>query len=263
MKANKVIKVFKIGGKIVKEYGPQIMAAAGTVCFVASIIFAVKEAPEAKEILDEKLESDPDMNAVEKAATMASNMKKTIIFGSAGVIFTTAGWAKIVGKLGAGATAIAVAKEETADLIQASKEVVGEEKTKEILDRKTIIASRPKQGDYSDERYDVIHPFIFDTGEVIWMSWKEFDRRLEQAMNELVENRTLSMAKFMIIMGSKHPPRLSIAWEIPIGFDITTALNYAKDALAIEESECAYNSDVNGYRVQFKHPDEMIYDVEY
>ena len=261
MKKNGIGKLLKIGVKIVKDYGPQIMAAAGTACFIASIIFAVEEAPKAKKVLDEKLEADEDMTKFEQAACMAGNMKKTIIAGTAGTALTAASWVGVLGKLTvAGGTAVA-AKQELGDYIQASKEVVGEDKTADIISRKESLSKRPEKGEYSERRYEEIHPFVFDSGEVVWMTWNEYDRRQEQAVVELVENRILSMNKYMHIMGSRRSFRLGLGWSIPeCGMTTNALMDWARDTLKQEETQFTYSSGVIGYYMEFKEPDEIIHD---
>ena len=262
MKKKGIGKLLKIGTKIVKDYGPQIMAAAGTACFIASIIFAVDEAPKAKEILDEKMEADEDMSKPEQIACMASNMKKTIIAGTAGAALTAASWVGVLGKLAVtGGTAIA-AKQELGDYIQASKEVVGEDTTADIISRKESLSKRrPQKGEYSERRYEEVHPFVFDSGEVIWMSWNEFDQRQERAVCELVENRILSMSKYMEIMGSRRKFKLGLGWEIPeCGMTTDALMDWARDVLEQEETQFTYSSGVIGYVMEFKERDEILHD---
>lgn len=264
MKKKNIGKLLKIGAKFVKDCGPQIMAAAGTACFIASIIFAVEEAPKAKKVLEEKMEADEEMTKPEQIACMASNMKKTLIAGTAGTALTAASWVGVLGKLTVVGGSAVAAKQELGDYIQASKEVVGEDKTANIISRKESLSERrPQKGEYSEARYDTVHPFVFPTGDVVWMTWNEYDQRQEQAVIEFVENRLLSMNKYMEIMGARRRFQLGLGWEIPdCGMPVDRLMIWARDTLKQRETKFTYSSGVEGYSMEFVESDEIIYDPQ-
>ena len=183
MKGNLVKTLTKIFGKSKKtiiDHAPQIMAVAGAACFVGATVCAIKETPKAMEKLEEKKALDPEMSTLQKAAVLVPEYKKTLIFTGVGIGFTFGAW-KIEATRMAEITAIAsAALKDNERLVAAAKEVVGEEKTKEIETKaEEMKASDYELGEVSNATPDDIpYPFLFDNGTVTWLTWGKFKNHL-------------------------------------------------------------------------------------
>lgn len=132
--------VARVSKKTIVKYAPQLMAVAGAGCFIGATYCAIKETPEATRRLEEKQKLDENMSALEKVAVGGPAYKKTACLTVAGLVFTAGAWKiesdKMAEMVGIAATAISHSRV----VDDVTKEVVGEEKAKEIKDK--VNASR-------------------------------------------------------------------------------------------------------------------------
>ncbi len=206
--------VVKAGVKVVDKYGPQIMAVLSTGCFIGSIIFAVKESPKAREALEEKEEAGQELNILEKSATVVSNMPMTFGLAGAGLGLQIASWFKESARVAAMTGLIATKAKDNETLIEAAKQVVGPEKTTEILEKKEEIKLEEDKQELRDNFLNwQYYPFLFPTGDTIWMTWRQFDERHRDNIKELATNSNLSLYDYMSNMKSSNPPLLDLGWS--------------------------------------------------
>lgn len=199
-------KVFNRSKDTIIKHAPQIMAVTGAACFVGATVCAIKETPKAMEKLEEKKALDPDMTVLQKGAVLVPEYKKTLIFTGVGIGLTFGAW-KIEATRMAEITAIAsAALKDNERLVAAAKEVVGEEKAKEIVDKKEEFTAQDCQVDYngacpSDQ---VVYPFVFPGGREIFMTWAQFKSRLEYNIRCLATNHNLSEYEYFSEMGLRY-----------------------------------------------------------
>lgn len=205
------VKVFKTISKyLVKskdtiiKHGPQIMAVAGVGCFIGATYCAIKETPNAMAKLDEKKALDKDMTTLQKIAVVGPEYKKTVACTAAGIMFTGLSWRfeyKYVGTLLA---AISTAEKKSDALVEASKQVVGEEKTGEILSRKEELLA----DNYEVESWKAIpsdqvpYVFKFPGGVKFWSTWAKFKDGMEYNRRCLMTNKSLSLYEALIELGA-------------------------------------------------------------
>lgn len=264
MNFKNIAKTAKACLKLAKKYGPQLMALGSAACYITAIIFAVKEAPEAMEALDERESENEDMNIIEKGATLMSNMKKTVIFATAGTGLSIATCFGITGQAATLGAGIAAAKGETADIVQASREVVGQEKTEEILERKKQYAQARQMIDPVNGVYDTMHPYIFSIGFTVWMTPAQYFNRLETAKEKLSENQLLSANEFASIMGYKWPIDLNVGWSYdPFHPFSGNIMGWADEMLSVDEEVVNYGDHITGYAVSFRNKPREYTSVEF
>lgn len=272
MKLKTVLKtigtfVSKSKTQIVK-HGPQIMAVAGAGCFIAGTYCAIKETPKAMAKLEAKKKLDPNMGKLQTVAVVAPEYKKTLACTAAGITFTGLAWhleAKHVATLTA---ALSGALKEKDQLIEASKKVVGEEKTGEIMAKKEEIAASEKEAILSGNTpTDLIpYPFAFPNGTVIWMSMRQFKTRWAACVDELLENGVLSEYDYFKHMKPMYVPILQdTGWSKTAHFghlwdtDAVKYHDWAEETLAYDlccvEME---NTDQPGYEVVWKCDPEKL-----
>ena len=212
MKFKNVSKIISAVGKGIDEYGPQIMAVGSAVCFVAGVIFAAKESPAAFEALEEKLEDNPDMNIVEKGATVISRMPKTVVATLSGLAMHIFAWKKILGKVATLTGALALAKQDNSTLIEAAKEVVGPDKAKEIVKTKDQMTQYEKNGTWSPnsvESAEVMYPYEWDGfGIAEWMTPATYEMRDRENIAQLADNEELPIYDYFFNFGVANPPTL-------------------------------------------------------
>lgn len=207
MNFNKIIKsagkVFKTTKGTIVKHLPQIMAVAGAGCFIAATVCAVKETPKAMEKLEEKKAIDPDMTTLQKAAVIVPEYKKTIGMTLLGTGFTAGAWHLVNGRMTALSTMLAAAVKDKETLIEASKEVVGEEKTGEVLAKQEEIKEADaKMGPVSGLTPDDIpYPFLFPNGTKIWMTWRDFKMHNEEAAELAAQNKGLKLSDYFTEFG--------------------------------------------------------------
>lgn len=199
-----VTRVFKKSKNQIIKHAPQIMAVAGASCFVAATYCAVKETPKAMEKLEEKKALDPDMSTLQKVAVVAPEYKKTICFTLAGVGFTAGAWKIEAGRMAELLGAISVLQKENDGLIEAAKEVVGEEKTGDILAKKEELLSNTYETEsgYSIPSDQVPYLFKFPGGVKFWTTWAKFKAGMEYNRRCLMTNKSLSLYEALIELGA-------------------------------------------------------------
>lgn len=185
------------------KHGPQIMAVAGAGCFIAGTYYAIKETPKAMAKLEQKKALDKDMGKLQTIAVVAPEYKKTLACTTAGIVFTGLSWhleAKHVATLTA---ALSGALKEKEQLIEASKKVVGEEKTGEIMAKKEEIAAEDAEVMAHTERPgdNIPYPFLFPGGAEIWMTWSQYRERLDRCIRILATKHQLKESEYFEIMG--------------------------------------------------------------
>ncbi len=180
------------------KHGPQIMAVAGAACFIGATICAVKETPKAMAKLEEKKALDKDMTKLQKAAVLAPEYKKTIALTLVGTGLTAGAWHLVNGRMATISAMLASAVKDKENLIEASKEIVGEEKTSEVVSR----AEEIKEDDARMENMvgftpdDIPYPFLFPNGTKIWMTWAQFKRCNEAAAESAAMNKGLMLSQY-------------------------------------------------------------------
>lgn len=197
-------KYFMKSKDTIIKHGPQIMAVAGVGCFIGATYCAIKETPAAMAKLDEKKALDKDMTTLQKLAVVGPEYKKTAACTAAGIIFTGLSWRfeyKYVGTLLA---ALSTAEKKSDALVEASKQVVGEEKTGDILARKEEILA----DNYEVESWKAIpsdqvpYLFKFPGGVKFWSTWAKFKSGMEYNRRCLMTNKELSLYEALIELGA-------------------------------------------------------------
>lgn len=249
--------VVKAGVKVVDKYGPQIMAFVSTGCFIGSIIFAVKESPKAREALEEKEDAGQELNLLEKGATVVSNMPWTFALAGGGLALQIGSWVKESARIAAMTGLIATQVKDNETLIEAAKQVVGPEKTEEILEKKETIKleeSKEKAKDgFLNWQY---YPFCFQTGDTIWMTWRQFDERHRDSIKQLATNQSLSLYDYMDNMKSDNPPLLDLGWSCEGGgASPEDYLRWAEEELNYDYEMIEFNRDAKcpGFRITWKN----------
>ena len=250
------------------KHGPQIMAVAGVGCFIAGTYCAIKETPKAMAKLEAKRALDPDMGKLQTVAVVAPEYKKTLACTAAGIAFTGLAWhleAKYVATLLAGLSKLDL---ENKNLIEASKQVVGEEKTGEILAKKEEIAEADKEAALNcGTPTDLIpYPFAFKNGTIIWMTMRQFKTRWEMCVDELLKKGALSEYDYFKIMKPSYVPVVQDkGWSKATNFgymyedDAVEYHDWATEALAYELCVIQLeDSDQPGYEVVWKNKPEDL-----
>lgn len=209
MKFNVIKTATKLFGKsksTIIKHGPQIMAVAGAVCFIGATVCAVKETPKAMEKLEEKKAIDPDMTTLQKAAVIVPEYKKTIGMSILGVGLTAGAWHLVNGRMAALSTMLATAVKDKESLIEASKEVVGEEKTGEILAKHEEIKEDELETAANGvfDMDDVPYLFKFPNGTRKWMTWADFKRCNANAVDEAAQSKGLKLSDYFRKFGLKE-----------------------------------------------------------
>lgn len=186
-------KFAKASKKTLIKYAPQIMAVAGAGCFIAGTYCAIKETPKAMEKLEEKKKLDPDMSILQKGAVLAPEYKKTIACSVAGVFFTAGAWKIEADRFTEMAGIAATAFTNSRKLQEVTKEVVGEEKAKEIQD-KAEEELPPWEGEdeiNGKRRLDIPDEFkkvgckLNTTGQEVYRSRHELEQGMEYNLEHL------------------------------------------------------------------------------
>ena len=187
------------------KHGPQIMAVAGAGCFIAGTYCAIKETPKAMAKLEQKKALDKDMGKLQTIAVVAPEYKKTLACTTAGIVFTGLSWhleAKHVATLTA---ALSGALKEKDQLIEASKKVVGEEKTGEIMAKKEEIAAEDSYETGSGKVIpsdQVPYLFKFPGGVKFWSTWAKFKAGMEYNRRCLMTNKNVSLYEVLKELGA-------------------------------------------------------------
>ena len=266
MNLKKVIGLVKEGGEFINEYGPQIAAVGSAVCFVAAIIFAAKESPDAMDALEEKLADNPDMNILEKGATVISRMPKTLATGLSGLALHIFAWKKLLGKLATLTGALALANQDNSNLVKAAKEVVGPDKAKEIVQVKEEISSWENGESWSlseEDKREVMYPYTWDgLGITVWMTPDEYDERTKENISLLADSEELSIFDYFYIFKCSYPPTQDYGWNCEgrsCGASPSDMLRWAKDELHAELEMHMYKGKYPGYLVKLDHmPSEAV-----
>lgn len=249
--------VINAGVKVVDKYGPQIMAVVSTGCFIGSIIFAVKESPKAREALEEKEEAGQELNILEKSATVVSNMPWTFGLAGAGLGLQIGCWIKESARVAAMTGLIATQVKDNETLIEAAKQVVGPDKTEEILQKKEEIVIENDKKELRDTFLNwQYYPFLFPTGDVIWMTWRQFDERHRDCIKDLASNQELCLYDYMSNMHSPNPALLELGWSCEgCGTSPEDYLRWAEEELDYDYDMIEYNGDpkLPGFRISWKN----------
>ena len=251
-----IAKWLKSGGKLISEYGPQIAAVGSAVCFIGGVIFAAKESPEAFKALEEQKEINPDMNIMEKAATVVSRMPKTVTATATGLLLHILAWKKILAKLATVTSVAAVATQDNANLVKAAKEVVGQDKAEEIVQRKDELKVLEETGrDSISGRY---FPFVFvDFGIIKWMTWEQFKERWNECVVQLGNNQELSLYDMMAEFKAEFPPVIDCGWRCDTngcGSDVHDYMRWASEELRYQANLFEYRPQCPGYQISFVNP---------
>lgn len=260
-----VTKLLNKSKDAVIKHAPQLMAVAGAGCFMAATYCAVKETPGAMEKLEEKKALDPDMSMLQKAAVVVPKYKKTFISTAAGLGFTFGAWKVKSVKVAEMAGLVAAYAKDNDRVIEAAKEVVGEEKTKEIIEKKNEILAEDLQVDANSSiPSDLIpYPFMFPNGSEVWMSWHDFKVRLEECVKTLAINKELSVYEVLAEMKAKFLPedQRNNGWQIDASSlsaiaDAGDALEWAYEQLDYTTVTEVYDEDrhIVGYKVYWITP---------
>lgn len=209
MKFNKnFIKTFgklinKSKDQIVK-HAPQIMAVAGAGCFVAATVCAVKETPKAMEKLEEKKALDPDMSVLQQAAVIVPEYRKTLIFTGAGGALTLAAWKIEATRFAEMAGIAAAALKDNERLVDAAKEVVGEEKAQEIVAKKEELLAQDNETETncSIPSDQIPYMFKFPGGVKFWTTWARFKAGMEYNRRVLMTNKNISLYEVLLELGA-------------------------------------------------------------
>lgn len=266
MKLKNISKMISAIGKGIDEYGPQIMAVGSAVCFVAGIIFAAKESPAAFEALEEKLEDNPEMNKVEQFATVISRMPKTVVATISGLAMHIFAWKKILGKLATVTGIAALYKQDSIDIVEAAKEVVGPDKAKEIVRTKHQMVNYEETGTWepnSVDKREVMYPYTWDDfGVTIWMTPAEYEERTRMNAAQLVDNEELSVFDYFYNFKAEYKPVQDWGWSVDgrgSGATANDILRWALDELHAEIEMHMYKDKYPGYLVKLKNmPTEAI-----
>lgn len=248
------------------KHGPQIMAVAGAGCFIAGTYYAIKETPKAMAKLEAKKKLDPNMGKLQTVAVVAPEYKKTLACTAAGITFTGLSWrleAKHVATLTA---ALSGALKEKDQLIEASKKVVGEEKTADILTKKEEIAeAEDKREATGSMPSDLItYEFRFPNGSKIWTTWKDFKQRRSDCVKDLSMDKKISVYDVMKMLGDENAPEdmHDIGWQIlnPTSFmNASTLIDEADDLLDYRATLVAVENgdglvDIPAYKIKWVYP---------
>lgn len=186
------------------KYAPQIMAAAGVGCFVAGTYCAVKETPQAMEKLEAKKALDPDMSKLQQVAVVLPEYKKTAICVTGGLVFTGCAWKFEASRVAELLGTISLLQKENDGLIEAAKEVVGEDKTGEIVAKKEEILA----DNYETENGQCIpsdqvpYLFKFPGGVKFWSTWAKFKTGMEYNRRCLATNKSISLYEVLMELGA-------------------------------------------------------------
>lgn len=200
-----VTKALTKSKNTIVKHAPQIMAVAGAACFIGATVCAIKETPKAMEKLEEKKKLDPNMTTLQKMAVLGPEYKKTVALTAGGIVFTGLSWrfeAKHVATLTA---ALSGAVKEKDAIIEASKEINGEEKTQEVMSRAEEIKENELEAAENGifDTDDMPYPFSFPGGMKIWMTWSEFKQRNEAVIQKAAEGKGLKVSDYFLEMGVK------------------------------------------------------------
>lgn len=266
MKFKNIGSLVKAIGKGVEEYGPQIMAVGSAVCFVAGVIFAAKESPAAFEALEEKKAENEDMNLVEQAATVVSRMPKTVVATASGLLMHIFAWKKILGKVAALTGMAALYKQDSIDLVETAKEVVGPDKAKEIVKAKHQMTRLENgeswEGNVSeDEKCFVMYPYTWEEfGVTVWMTPAEYEERTNENICQLADNQELPLFDYFYNYKATYPPTQDIGWGVDgSGINGSDLYRWAKDELHAELNVHQYKGKYPGFLVKLDNmPTEAI-----
>lgn len=193
-----VTKALTKSKNTIVKHAPQIMAVAGAACFIGATVCAIKETPKAMEKLEEKKKLDKNMTTLQKMAVAGPEYKKTITLTAAGIVFTGLSWrfeAKHVATLTA---ALSGAVKEKDAIIEASKQINGEEKTNEVVSKAAEIKDDEIQAAESGvfDTDDVPYPFVFPNGTRKWMTWADFKRFNANVIETAASNRGIQLGTY-------------------------------------------------------------------
>lgn len=187
------------------KHGPQIMAVAGAGCFIAGTYCAIKETPKAMAKLEAKKKLDPNMGKLQTVAVVAPEYKKTLACTAAGITFTGLSWHLETKHVATLTAALSGALKEKDQLIEASKKVVGEEKTGEIMAKKEEIASEDSYETGSGRVIpsdQVPYLFKFPGGVKFWSTWAKFKAGMEYNRRCLMTNKNISLYEVLKELGA-------------------------------------------------------------
>lgn len=216
------------------KHGPQIMAVAGVGCFIAGTYCAIKETPKAMAKLEEKRALDPDMGKLQTMAVVGPEYKKTLACTAAGIAFTGLAWhleAKYVATLLAGLSKLDL---ENKNLIEASKQVVGEEKTGEILAKKEEIAAEDSYETGSGKVIpsdQVPYLFKFPGGVKFWSTWAKFKAGMEYNRRCLMTNKNISLYEVLKELGADDNDLTQDMYNLTWNMDDDADCPWATDEL--------------------------------
>lgn len=201
-----VTKALTKSKNTIVKHAPQIMAVAGAACFIGATVCAIKETPKAMEKLEEKKKLDSNMTTLQKMAVVGPEYKKTIALTAAGIVFTGLSWrfeAKHVATLTA---ALSGAVKEKDAIIEASKQINGEEKTNEVVSRAAEIKDDEIQAAENGvfDTDDMPYPFEFPNGTKLWMTWADFKRHNNNVIDKAAEKRGLKLSDYLVEFGMKE-----------------------------------------------------------
>lgn len=260
-----VTKLLSKSKDAVIKHAPQLMAVAGAGCFMAATYCAVKETPGAMDALEKKESIDDGMTPLQKAAVVVPKYKKTFVLTAAGLGFTFGAWKVESVRVAEMAGLVAAYAKDNDRVIEAAKEVVGEEKAKEIIEKKNEILAEDLQVDaHSSIPSDLIpYPFMFPNGTEVWMSWHDFKARLEECVKTLAINKELSVYEILAEMKAKFLPedQRNNGWQIDASSlsaiaDAGDALDWAYEQLDYTTVTEVYDEDrhIVGYKVYWMVP---------
>lgn len=229
-------KIWKTSKKTAVKYAPQIMACAGAGCFIAATYCAIKETPEAMAKLEEKKKLDPEMTKFQKIAVMAPAYKRTACLTVAGIGFTAGAWKIEADRMAELAGIAATALSRNRDLEDAAKEIVGEEKAKEIHDKAIEKDICPFEEDENNDpnlnipnEYQVVPCKLSTTGQTFYKSRKGLVDAMEDNIADMKRNGYLHVETFAGNLGCGDLD-LDAGWAV----ERTDGFGYDEDAIRDE-----------------------------
>ena len=157
-------EIIKNVGKTLNKHWPKIATAFGGILLVTGGYLLGTEIPKfKKELEDKKAETGEEIDGVEKGKIAAKHFAAPASALIGGTLFLVASAVendKRIAKLGTAACAISeMASKNIADYVDAAKDVVGEEKAKEIDDK--VVEKKLKEA----PKPDVIPEFVPEEGK--------------------------------------------------------------------------------------------------
>ena len=204
-------KIFKNGKSFAKNNAPAIATAASIICWTGALVTTAIKAPKMHEIIKDKKERDPEASKLELAAAAAPVMAAPAalaIGGAAMEIFSLKmSNARVAAAMSLAATAMA----DKNAVLEAAKDIVGEEKVDEIREKVTekhlekegkSIVKDDGQLPFAD---DEMRPAIFGlTGQTFTSSPAKIKIGIEDAVDILASEDSITLEDLVECLGANE-----------------------------------------------------------